>query len=318
MTSQRSPIEVWPATARGQGSSVTHFWYRAPDSRYRRVCDDEGWPAGDPLVSSATGVYAPCAECRNLYVEDMARDQRLSTVSHVAPPTDAVLYSPQFGGYPREVEGIVPLDIGKVALATFARFSEASMSQRVRVVRDARIFRSDPKSYAQRDYYFDLRNTLRKTHWQGESGGLDAFEAAVDPMLQRQKVRGKAEHYKTVSEAYLDLWKKRDAQFFRIPARDVDLAGLAIHVTAEVGMRYDSNSLALKIVFAAPKPTRHFRQVIQFLSEEAYEGQPLQPLIWDVRRQDILPRVPTPRDFRLALEGDAMAFQQIWRSLDRE
>lgn len=137
-------------------------------------------------------------------------------------------------------------------------------------------------------------------------------------MLRRQKVRGRAEHYKAISDAYLDFWKKRDAQFFRIPSHDTDLAGLTIHVTAEVGMRYDGNNLALKIVFTAPKPTRHFRQVIQFLSDEAYEDRPLQPAIWDVRRQEILPRVPTPRDFRLALEGDAMAFQQIWRSLDRE
>jgi hypothetical protein len=192
------------------------------------------------------------------------------------------------------------------------------MAQRVRVVRDARLYRSDPKSYGARDYYFELRNTLRKTHWLGEDNGLGAFEAAVESMLSRLKVKGKADHYKVISAAYIEFWKERGAQFFRIPPASVDLAGLPINVSAEVGMRYDGNNLALKIVFTAPKPTRHFRQVIQFLSDEAFENRSIQPAIWDVRRGEILPRVPTPRDFRLALEGDAMAFQQIWQGLDRE
>jgi hypothetical protein len=245
-------------------------------------------------------------------------DQRLSAVPHVEPPPDSVLYSQKFGGYQRG-KGEHPVEIGNVAVATFARFSEATMAQRVRVVRDARVYRSDPKSYAQRDYYADLRNTLRKTHWQSGTDGLEAFEAAVDGMLARQKVRGRAEHYKAISAAYLDFWKKRDnAQFFPIAQSHVDLAGLTINVTAEVGMRHEGVNLALKLIFTAPKPTRHFRQVIQFLSEEAYENRDLSPAIWDVRREYLLPRVPIPRDFRLALEGDAMAFQQIWRSLDRE
>jgi hypothetical protein len=209
------------------------------------------------------------------------------------------------------------MEIRNVPVAAFARFSEATMGQRVRVVRDARLYRSDPTSYAQRDYYFDLRNTLRKTHWQPGSHGLEAFEAAIDPMVARQKARGKAEHYRVISAAYLDFWQKRDAQFFAIPPSHVDLAGLAINVTAEIGMKYGGDNLALKLVLTAPKPTRHFRQVIQFLSDEAYENRAFQPAIWDVRRHEILPRVPTPRDFRLALEGDAMAFQQIWQSLDR-
>ena len=38
-------------------------------------------------------------------------------------------------------------------------------------------------------------------------------------------------------------------------------------------------------------------------------------LLWDVRRKEILTKVSMPKDFALALEGQAMAFQQIWNSL---
>lgn len=291
----------------------------AQDKRYRRICDDMGWPPDVPLISAVQTMYVPCPECRGIYVEDMLRgSQRLSPVPVIAP-NEFVVYSHKFRGYTQK-EAVCAMEIGAVALATFARFSEATMSQRVRVVRDARLFRSDPDSYAGRDYYFDLRNTLRKTHWQPGASKIESFEAALDGLLTRaSKVKGRADHYKAISEAYIAFWKKRDAQFFPVAPTNIELVGLSIHVTAEVGMRYDSNNLALKLLLAAPKQTRHFRQVIQFLSDEAFEDRPnLQPAMWDVRRGEILPRVPIPKDFRLALEGDAMAFQQIWRSLDRE
>ncbi len=304
----------------GQRDPATHFWYNARDDRYRRVCDDEAWPLGAALVSAASDVYVPCTECRSLYVEDMVRgDMRLSATPVVEDLSDSVVYSPKLGGYPQEnVEH--PMEIGNVALATFARFSEASMSQRVRVVRDARLFRSDPESYTGRDYYFDLRNTLRKTHWQPGAGSIEAFEAALDTLLAKaDKVKGRADHYEAISEAYITFWKKQDAQFFPVAPSNVELAGLSIHVTAEVGMRYDGNNLALKLILTAPKQTRHFRQVIQFLSDEAFLNRPnLQPAIWDVRRGEILPRVPIPKDFRLALEGDAAAFRHMWGGMDRE
>jgi len=44
----------------------------------------------------------------------------------------------------------------------------------------------------------------------------------------------------------------------------------------------------------------------------------LQQAIWDVRREDTLPQVPTPKDFRLILESEGAAFRQIWQSLDRD
>jgi len=268
-------------------------------------------------MSDDSRVYVPCEECRGLYVEDIVHGyQLLDPLPAVVEPTASVVYSPKFGEYPQQ-EMVPTMEIGNVAIATFARFFEATPSGRVRVVRDARLFQSDPKSYAKRDYYFDLRNTLRQTHWQ--TNDISTFEAALDPLIAKQTIPGKQEHVRTIGRAYIDFWKKRDAQFFRVAPSIVEITGLRIHVVAEVGMRYNGDNLALKLALAAPKPTRHFRQVIQYLTTEGLRNRPnLQQAIWDVRREEILPHVPIPRDFRLALEGEAVAFRQIWESLNRE
>ncbi len=230
-----------------------------------------------------------------------------------------MVYSPEFGGYPAE-RVVSSMEIGKVPLATFARFSEAAATPRLRVIRDARIQRGDPESYYKRDFYYELRNTLRKTHWRPGGGSLDAFEASLNELFEKaDRVKGRQAHYKAVSAAYINYWKKRDAQFFEVAPSDIDLAGLTIHVTAEVGMRYDGNNLALKLILTAPKPTKHFRQVIQLLSDEAFRNRPnIQPAIWDVRRGEILQRVPVPNQFRLALEGDALYFRHMWEGMDQE
>lgn len=77
-------IEVWPATAPDPSDSQTHFWYRAADSRYRRICDDSGWPVDAPLVSALviddSLLYVPCGDCKGLYTEDIVSGGELMGV----------------------------------------------------------------------------------------------------------------------------------------------------------------------------------------------------------------------------------------------
>ncbi|MGD9935693.1 MAG: hypothetical protein AB7T37_18500 [Dehalococcoidia bacterium] len=204
-----------------------------------------------------------------------------------------------------------------IPAATFARFYEATGPQKVRIVRDSRMYQSDPKGYRARDYYREFRNTLRQTHWA--TNNIANFAAALDGLVNGQTIKGKDEHYRKVGEAYIHFWEKRGADYFTIQREFVPLAELSIRVRPEVGMKYNGDQLALKLALAAPRPTRAFRQVIQHLTEQALVAAPeYQTAVWDVRREEILPRVPIPKDFQLALEGQAMAFKQIWESLDSE
>jgi hypothetical protein len=77
-------------------------------------------------------------------------------------------------------------------------------------------------------------------------------------LRQSKRFPGKADHFRRAGTAYISLWKKRDAEFFRVVPSDVEIAGLNIRVTAEVGivtaevgMRYDGNNMALKLYLCA-------------------------------------------------------------------
>lgn len=207
------------------------------------------------------------------------------------------------------------MEIGTIPMTAFARFYEATPPAKVIMVREARLMVSDPRGYRGRDYYLDLRNTLRQTHWA--TNDIATFEAALGPLVAHQVIPGKKEHYQKVGDAYIAFWKKRGATFFRVPDCLIDIAGLKIRVAPEVGMSYGGDKLALKLALPAPRPTRQFRQAVQYLTAQGRGEWPhdWQAALWDVRREEVLPPVSVPRDLALALEGQAMAFQEIWKRL---
>ena len=84
-------------------------------------------------------------------------------------------------------------------------------------------------------------------------------------------------------------------------------------------MSYHGDNLALKLWLPAPRPTRPFRQVIQYLTElRDYPDwrQEWQKSLWDVRREEVLQRVSIPKDFGITVEAQAVAFLQIWNRFD--
>lgn len=210
------------------------------------------------------------------------------------------------------------MQVGPIEMSSFARFYEATGPQKVVIVRDARLFQSDPDSYAGRDYYFDLRNTLRQTHWA--TGDVATFQNALDALCARQKQPGKQDHLRAIGENYVRFWSKPGARTFEVPRAQISLAGLPIRVSAEIGMDYQGDRLAVKMWFNSPRATRAYRQSVKFMMDQAITdgswANAWQPVILDVRRAEILPPVPIPRDLRRALEGQAGAFLQIWGGLD--
>jgi hypothetical protein len=210
------------------------------------------------------------------------------------------------------------MQIGAILMSSFARFYEATGPQKVAIVRDARLNQSDPDSYTSRDYYFDLRNTLRQTHWA--TGDITTFAQVLDALCARQKQDGKEKHLREIGESYIRFWIKRGAGTFDVPRAQILLGGLPIRVSAEVGMVDRDDKFAMKLWFNAPRPTRAYRQAAEFMLRQA-AADPAWSTSWrtvilDVRREEVLPAVPIPRDLRRALEGQAGAFKQIWEGLD--
>ncbi len=213
------------------------------------------------------------------------------------------------------------MEINEVPLTAFARFFEATPSEKVKMVREARLFQGDPGGYALRAYYGAFRNALRQTHWRGSN--LGTFEATLDDVIADQNSEPKRQHYRDLSKAYIDFWKTHDdAEIFPVPVAEMEIAGLKLRVTAELGISYGGADYALAVYLRAPKPTRLYRQAVQYLTQRARSGQwnpEWTAATYDVRRRIILPDLQMrPQDLRLALEGAAANFQQIWNSLETQ
>ena len=215
------------------------------------------------------------------------------------------------------------MELGTQPMTAFARFFEASPTQKVKMVRDARLFQSDPQGYQGRAYYGQFRHALWLTHWRGSD--LVTFEAKLDDVIAelrfKDKQPAKPEHYRVLGDAYVDYWKGYpDAQVFEVPTAETEIAGLTIRVAGIVGINLGGDEYALEPYFRAPKPTRLFRQAVQHVTEQARQGiwnPNWHANIYDVRRKLFLQDMRVrPQDLRIGLEGAAADFQQIWRSLE--
>lgn len=210
------------------------------------------------------------------------------------------------------------MEIHTQPITAFARFFKAKPALKVRMVRDARLCQSDPKGYRLRAYYGDFRNALRRTHWNGSD--LSTFEATLEDVIAQQKI-AKQEHYRNLGKAYINFWNRYpDARVFEVQTVETEIAGLGIRVTADLGISFGGDDYVLEPYFRAPRPTRLFRQAVQYLTEQArlHVWNPnWNAAIYDVRRQLLLPqmRIRT-QDIRIGLEGAAADFRQIWNSLE--
>ena len=316
-------VPVWAGPAPDGSDPTVHLWYADNAKVCFRLCDNVKWSSGE-AVHLRDESYARCRDCRDLYALDATLPSQRFGHLEVGLPilrneicyTQSMVDTSDLMEYTHESQGIVMLSnmINSVPMTAFARFYDASGPEKVRVVRDVRLMASDPQGYRGRDYYFQLRNLLRQTHWQTDD--IDTFEDALDRLVSNARP-DKKEHYRKIGQAYIDFWRKRDGHCFDVPVSMVDVAGLPIRVSLEVGMGYAGNDLALKIWWNAPRPKRAFRQTVQYLTELASAGWPphWSTALWDVRRDELLPPVRIPKDFAFALEGQAVAFRQIWVSL---
>lgn len=323
---KRAPITLWSGRGLSEADPTRHYWFLDREQRSWRLCDGAAWPDAEAPAPTDAAVYAACRVCDDLYVSELAHGRRL--LNPADDPLFLAMHPPKFGGYtPAGVATTLPdltaerrlgMDIQPIAMTSFARFYEATGPEKVKMVREARLFQSDPDRYIARDYYFDLRNTLRQTHWS--TGDIDTFENALDALCSRQKQEGKQAHLRAIGESYLQFWRSRDVQLVSLPAKQIALASLPIRVAVEMGIVYHGDRLALKLWFNSPRATRAYRQTVKFLIDEIVTRgdwpSSFQPAILDVRRAEILPPVTVPRDLRRALEGQAGAFLQIWKGLD--
>ena len=331
-----SDISIWAAKPPGI-DPTTHFWFDQ-ETVWRRICDGGIWIERH-TSDNRPDFPVPCSLCEETYLADVLLGKKVLHLLHEppAPPLDDPIdnngkradnriYPRYLGGYTLNSQGQVPemrveiIAMPKVPIGSFARFYEARPAGQVRIVRDIRSRLLDPEGYKNRDYYFWLRNGLRSTHWSTRD--IQTFRDALVPFLEGTR-DDKKDHYRTICESYIDFWSERATSYFPVESVSVDIAGLTISVTPEVGMKIGDDNYALKIWLNAKPPTRPARQVIHYMMERAsgmssawrdswHLG------IWDVRRKNILPPIRTAQYFELGLRSQAAAFLHLWNELDEQ
>ena len=318
-------IPVWSGISDNQLDERTHHWYRDTDGEIRRVCDDLVSSNGirEPAPTQPVLPYKPC---QDLYVQDIAFGRRVLEQSSLFTLNSLYIAAPSIVSSSKSLvptieNRVTPmLERPRIGMATFARFFDAPSREKTEAVRDARSFLIDREHYRRRAYYYALLNTLSHTHWHTKD--IVDFENERDSMIAQVSIPHRAENYRRVSEAYVLFWnKQQDAQYFRVPIAEIDIAGLTILINPEVGLRRRGDELVLKLWFPALPPKRSYRQALQYLMEQAQRQgwqQHSEPAIWDVRREEIMPHVRLPRDFAMNVLGQAAAFREMWNSLGLE
>ena len=65
--------------------------------------------------------------------------------------------------------------------------------------------------------------------------------------------RRKQTNYLEIGEHYIEYWKRRSGALFQVPAASVEINGLTVRVTPEVGLQTGEDHQVLKLWFNAPR-----------------------------------------------------------------
>ena len=303
----RAPFRVRLTAVQTGVDPRTHYWFKAGQDDYRRLCDGTPWARRRPSADSSHGV---CWRCRGMRYDDRERGLRAFSLTH--RQTGVFAYDPM-DTCDKEEETMRP-----VWLWTFAKFyasddREKFMRERARRRESAQNRpRPDDKRGGGRPHG-SLLSHMEKHHWWTNDHDIRQLEdnvLSMDVTKQGNAVRQRT--YQGYLDQYVTKWKKEQASYFGVHALVVDVGGLRVRVDPEVGMRSGGDRGAfprvLKLWLDAPEPTDKEIDAGLYLLMEwlSYSEQPrvAQVGVWDVPRAVIKgwvpPQIWRPRCERLA------------------
>ena len=289
---------------------LTHYWFKAGGNDYRRLCDDGSWARG---LRYKTPPGRECPSCRVMHLDDRRVGRRAFSLTYnlkgvFAPRLRDVKYVPDYG---------LGADAMKeVSVSTFARFCVSSPAQREGTVR---AFAGLPGASRGFNPYVGLLALFRRTHWEtGEIDNLVDAQPNLNPRAKKYESRQAS--FEKLKQAYIDLWRRRDASFFKVEPIGVSVGDLTVRVDPEVGMRTVDGERALKLWFNDKEMTPRLSHVYHYLFGEASkdQGWPVERHlgIWDVPRL-ALPLPPSlPDNMEDIVVSAASDFMDRWRRLE--
>lgn len=318
---RKNSILMWPGQPTGS-DHLTHFWAAIADALHR-LCDGASWPEGR---SNATvydaGFSIPCRACKEIYLQDLLSGRRVLEFSPDPLPLTNGASTPKIGAGTPNI-GVPHSDrvsaMPRVPMSTFARFYAARGAGQLAVVERARLQLKSP-DVTGGGFYSPLRQFLSATHWN--TGSIESLEDVRGRFLVGQRAN-KVPHFTNIIINYLELWKRRGAEFFVVDRYDYDFDGLTIRVNPEVGMRNDEGERVLKLWFDAPRLPRQIRQISEYLMAQAQLVSPdwdsgWQCGMWDIRRKNTPIPLPVPQSMDAIVGAQVAAFLGIWNHLEQQ
>ena len=205
----------------------------------------------------------------------------------------------------------------EVSVSTFTRFCVSSPATRERTVLAFAGLLKDSSGFNPNGALVGL---FRRTHW--ETGEIDILVDAqpnLNPMAKQYESR--KTRFEELKQAYIELWRSRDASFFKVEPIGVSVGELIVRVDPEVGMRTVDGERALKLWLNAKEMPQRLSHVYHYLFGEASKDTdwPVERHlgIWDVPRLalPLPPRLPdTIEDIVVSAASD---FMDRWQRLGR-
>ena len=254
----------------------THYWFKAGERDYRRVCDGAQWSR---LPNPGIPINQDCRLCIATRRADREVGRRAFSLTYqrkgvFAPGADLPLSER------KESTGIL-----LVTLFKFAEFCVGGDDARADIIRKRHEAAQRPPSAGGGDYYSGLRKVLREKHW--ETNDIQQLhEAIFDLDPTRRGNRKKLETYEYLKGKYVDTWRTQNAECRRGYRARVPFGELSVTVDPEVMMRTSTEDIAFKLRFVEAELTADFIGVCSYLLWEVadYAGRPRTELpgIWDV------------------------------------
>ena len=289
---------------------LTHYWFKAGGNDYRRLCDDGSWASG---LRYKTPPGRECPSCRVMHLDDRRVGSRAFSLTYnlkgvFAPRLRDVKYVPDYG---------LGADAMKeVSVSTFARFCVSSPATRERTVLAFAGLSGDSGGFSPYGPFLAL---LKRAHWKtGEIDSLVDAQPNLNPMAKQYESR--KTRFEELKQAYIELWRSRDASFFKVEPIGVSVGELIVRVDPEVGMRTVDGERALKLWLNAKEMPQRLSHVYHYLFGEASTDTdwPVERHlgIWDVPRLalPLPPRLPdTIEDIVVSAASD---FMDRWQRLE--
>jgi len=198
-----------------------------------------------------------------------------------------------------------------VSLNDFVGFLSKTGKQRQNFVKQVK---NRPEYEKPFDFYAPFRDTVISLHKKNK--GKEGLDSLINELSDEKKKN----NYPTLINGYKQFWGRKEMKWFNPPKRDWNIGEVTIRINPELGLEFKNNFYIIKLYCKDEQLRKD--QVDQILSimEMQLRGKIKEPemqlAFLNVRKNRLyIYDKKKAEDIRKAIEIEAKAFNEYWKSL---